>query len=272
MNVLSWLHANERKTADWYFESNPLFWKSVYETASLQSAIYQSRKKVALSFFERLELPPDARVLEIGCGAGVLAVDVARKGYKIEALDTATAMLELTSERARAYGVDDRVKVRAGDINSLECEEESADAIFAIGVLPWTATISQPLAQIRRVLKKGGHCILTVDNRKRLSYQLDPLLPLRRAIGRGLRSMKLRDCAVSRTHTIAETNEALVTTGFANIMDCTLGFGPFTIGGIRVMPERLGLHLGSCLQKKADQVPWLSRAGAQYIVLARRVV
>ena len=264
----------QQQAADWYFQTKPSFWKEIYEHHNLQSAIYQARRAMAVRFFECLSLPLDARILEIGCGAGILAVDIALRGYFVHAIDTAPVMRDFTSRRAADSGVAGRVVVRPGDIHKLDFADRSLDVVFAIGVLPWVPVLSRPLAEVARVLKPGGHCIITVDNEKRLSHRLDLLLPARRAVGRLLRSMNLRDSVVSRTHTLEETHEALSAAGLSKRKGCTLGFGPFTIGGFPMLPEPAGRRLGCFLQKKADSagVGLLKNGGAQCVVLAQRVM
>jgi ubiquinone/menaquinone biosynthesis C-methylase UbiE len=263
---------SRQEAANSYFQNNPSFWKDIYEHCSLQSAIYQARRTMALQFFESLSTPRDSRIIEIGCGAGILAVDIALRGYSISAIDTAPAMLDLTSTRASDSGVRRRVDIRLGDIHKLDFADRSLDVVFAIGVLPWVPALPVALAELARVLKPGGHCIVTVDNGKRLSHRLDPLLPARRAVGRLLRRMNLRDSVISCTHTPEETDQSLRAAGLVKRDACTLGFGPFTLGGFHLLPERTGARLGCFLQKKADRINLLSNAGAQYVVLAQRII
>jgi ubiquinone/menaquinone biosynthesis C-methylase UbiE len=270
INTLSQSARAQQIAADRYFQSNSSFWKEAYEHRNLQSAIYQARRATALQFFERLALPPSSEILDVGCGAGILSVDLARKGYRVQAIDSTPAMLELTSRRAADAGVSDRLIIGSGDIHALKLEDQSLDVVFALGVLPWVPALSRPLAEVARVLKTGAHFIVTIDNGKRLSHRIDPLLPARRVIGRFLRSINLRDSVVSRTHTLQEIDSSLSAAGFEKVDSKTLGFGPFTLGGFRVLPDGIGLRLDDALQRTGDRVSFLRRAGAQCIVLARK--
>jgi D-aspartate ligase len=270
ISTLSQSARAQQIAADRYFQSNSSFWKEAYEHRNLQSAIYQARRATALQFFERLALPPSSEILDVGCGAGILSVDLARKGYRVQAIDSTPAMLELTSRRAADAGVSDRLIIGSGDIHALKLEDQSLDVVFALGVLPWVPALSRPLAEVARVLKTGAHFIVTIDNGKRLSHRIDPLLPARRVIGRFLRSINLRDSVVSRTHTLQEIDSSLSAAGFEKVDSKTLGFGPFTLGGFRVLPDEIGLRLDDALQRTGDRVSFLRRAGAQCIVLARK--
>ena len=46
-------------------------------------------EKGALEFFERLNIPPGTRLLDVACGAGQLTLPAARKGIQVTGLDLA---------------------------------------------------------------------------------------------------------------------------------------------------------------------------------------
>ncbi|MBV8811676.1 MAG: methyltransferase domain-containing protein [Acidobacteriaceae bacterium] len=260
-----------QKAISCYFQSRRSFWKQAYEGQNLQSTIYQARMDLALQFFESLALRSDAKVLDAGCGAGILAVELARRGYQVHAIDPAHAMLDLTRQRADKAGVRDRVTTRSGDICALDFPDNSLDVVCALGVLPWVATAYEALMEVHRVLKPGAHFIATIDNKNRLSHRLDLLLPTRRLIGRFLRSLHLRDSTVSWSHTIKEIDASLSGAGFEKINCKTLGFGPFTLAGFRLVPDRIGRQLDRVLRNRSDSFAPLRTGGAQYVFLAKRV-
>src|SRR5262249_35471421 len=61
----------------------------------------------------------DKRVLEIGCGIGTTTISFARAGASITAIDLSPESAALTEQRARVYGVEDRVRVHVGDAEQL---------------------------------------------------------------------------------------------------------------------------------------------------------
>lgn len=254
-----------------YFDVTSQRWKDVYETHGVQPAIYQARMAAVLGFFDQVAPPPGARVLDIGCGAGVGTVEIARREYGVRAIDTAEAMLDLTRQRAARAGVEDRVSTETGDIHALEFPDNAFDVVVAIGVVPWVPFLAKPLAEIARVLKTRGHLILTADNRLRLSRLVDPLLPVRRMTAGLLRALRLRaPLFASRMHSTAEIDAALACAGFHKERGVTLGFGPFTLGGFYVVPDGVGLRLQRALQRNAERGGVMKNAGAQYVVLARK--
>jgi cyclopropane fatty-acyl-phospholipid synthase-like methyltransferase len=87
----------------------------MYTRRDVVGAIHQRRFERALGLVEDLNLPAASRGLELGCGAGLLTVALAKRGLKVEATDIIEAMLERTLERATAAGLRDLVTVSAAD-------------------------------------------------------------------------------------------------------------------------------------------------------------
>ena len=98
-------------------------------------------------------LPPDALVLELGCGAGALTRHLLTAGHQVIATDASEAMLE----RARtALG-------GAADLRRLSLPDDplpAADAIVSVGhaisYLADAAAVGRALAAIAGALRPGG--------------------------------------------------------------------------------------------------------------------
>lgn len=64
-------------------------------------------------------LPADMtgmRVLDAGCGTGMLAIDMARRGAQVVAVDLSPTLVGFGAERAREAGVASRIDFQAGDM------------------------------------------------------------------------------------------------------------------------------------------------------------
>ena len=53
----------------------------------------------ALEFFERLNLKPGIRMLDIGCGAGQLTIPAAKKGIDVTGIDLAQNLVDQANVR-----------------------------------------------------------------------------------------------------------------------------------------------------------------------------
>ena len=105
-------------------------------------------------FIGRLSIPKGARVLDVACGTGNLALPIARQGALVTGVDIATNLLAQARERATTEGLD--VAFDEGDAEQLPYEEASFDiAVTMFGAMfaPRPALVASELA---RVLKPGG--------------------------------------------------------------------------------------------------------------------
>ena len=62
-------------------------------------------EKGALEFFDRVNIPPGTRLLDVGCGAGQLTLPAARKGIQVTGLDLAANLVQQARTKAAAEGL-----------------------------------------------------------------------------------------------------------------------------------------------------------------------
>jgi ubiquinone/menaquinone biosynthesis C-methylase UbiE len=113
----------------------------------------------------------DERVLDVGCGRGLLLVGAARRlttGKAIGLDRWVTGALtdnrpEAVLDNARLEGVLDRVEVKEGDVRQLPFADDSFDVVlsnFVVHEVNNRAEREQMLREIVRVLKPGGQLAL----------------------------------------------------------------------------------------------------------------
>jgi ubiquinone/menaquinone biosynthesis C-methylase UbiE len=118
------------------------------------------------AYYERpamLELAGDVdghRVLDAGCGAGLLAAALRAKGAKVTGFDASPAMVDLAKNR---LGEDAAVHV-ADLAEPLPFDDAEFDDVIASLVLHYLRDWTAPLAEMRRVLKPGGRLLLSVNH------------------------------------------------------------------------------------------------------------
>jgi trans-aconitate methyltransferase len=90
------------------------------------------------------------RVLDLGCGDGVLTERIVASGAKVVAVDAAPDMVAA----ARARGIDARV-MRGQDLTF----EREFDAVFSNAALHWMRPPEAVLSGVGRALKPGGRFV-----------------------------------------------------------------------------------------------------------------
>ena len=260
-----------------YFRSTRPFWKDIYEQNGIDGTLYRLRRDRVNAIVDSLGLPTGSQALEIGCGMGLISVGLARRGYHVNAVDIEMGMIESVRRLATEAKVSNRLIGQVGDVHHLDFRDNTFDMVIAIGVLEWVPSLAQPLSEMTRVLKPGGHLIVNVDNAWALHCLLDPLksgvsAPAKRLARRMLEKMgAIRVAAHPGRCSIRRLDAAIAAAGLRKIHGTTCGFGPFSFLSRTVLPDRLGVRVHNFLQRRADRgIPVLRSAGEVYLVLARK--
>ena len=100
------------------------------------------------------------RILDAGCGAGPLSAALRDRGAIMTGFDLSTAMIDLARRR---LGEDADLTVT--DLaKPLPYADAAFDDVVASLVLHYLKDWTEPLAELRRVLKPGGRLILSVNH------------------------------------------------------------------------------------------------------------
>jgi LmbE family N-acetylglucosaminyl deacetylase/2-polyprenyl-3-methyl-5-hydroxy-6-metoxy-1,4-benzoquinol methylase len=242
----------------------------------------QQRRERVLDHVDRLDLPKGSAALELGCGVGLLCVDLLDRGYRVVGLDVAQGTIDMALKRCTEAGHTSGVELRIGNAEALEFEDEAFDLVTAVGLvesIPWDRWALQ---EIHRVLKPDGHLIVTAPNRLRLSALVRPVDWLRREL-RALRKRPggnpagpegshapSKQRSERRLYRPGKFDRMLGRLGYEVIASDSHGFGPFPL--VR-RSHRWTIRVNDILQRGADSgwVPGLHRLGSNYNVLCRKL-
>lgn len=100
----------------------------------------------------------DARVLDAGCGDGVLTCAMASRGARAIGIDPDPAMLNAARARAERAGAN--ADFMDGRIERLPFADASFDVVVAVTVLCFVSDASAALREMARVLRPGGRLVL----------------------------------------------------------------------------------------------------------------
>jgi ubiquinone/menaquinone biosynthesis C-methylase UbiE len=107
-----------------------------------------------------MALQAGERVIDLGCGPGLLALDMLdRIGVHgtLEAIDLSGSMVALAQRRCAAWP---NARFQAGDVTALPYAAASFDAAVCIQVYEYVSDIDLALRELRRVLRPGGRAVV----------------------------------------------------------------------------------------------------------------
>lgn len=118
--------------------------------------------------------------LDIGCGPGLLAVELARHvglTGRVAGIDTSPDMAAMSFGRAATEGLATQVKVLVADAAELPFSDATFDFLVATQVYEYVPDMKKALAEAARVLRPGGRlavldtdwgsCVWNAEDRER---------------------------------------------------------------------------------------------------------
>jgi len=127
---------------------------SKYEHYTLASRGYIIRLKHALD----MAGAAPGRVLEAGCGPGVVGPLLSERGLDVHGVDLSAGQLETAAAR------DDRTVYVQGDLERLPYRSGVFDTVIMLGVLEYVERPEAVLAELARVMTEGGRMVVSVPN------------------------------------------------------------------------------------------------------------
>lgn len=115
-----------------------------------------SRHRLAAALARELPARGDGlRLLDVGCGTGHHLADWRERGFDASGVDGSPEMLEQARQRNPA------ADLRLSDVDRLPYPDGQFDVAVSIEVLRYLPRPGPCLAEMRRVLKPGGLCLVT---------------------------------------------------------------------------------------------------------------
>jgi ubiquinone/menaquinone biosynthesis C-methylase UbiE len=118
-------------------------------------------------FFNKMDIPEKGRILELGCGNGVLwqrNINSIREGWDIILSDFSEGMLQSAKQNIDI----ERIKYKIIDIQDIPYENESFDIIIARHMLYHVPDIDKALSEVKRLLKPKGRFYVSTNGREHM--------------------------------------------------------------------------------------------------------
>jgi SAM-dependent methyltransferase len=136
-------------------------------SATLQGQLWGARAQDWAAYVEQVGLPlfgatldaarvtAGTRLLDAGCGAGLLALLASLRGARVTAVDASPGLLVIARQRLPA------ADVREGDLEALPFADGSYDAVVAVNSVFYAADMGAAMGELVRVARRGGRVVIT---------------------------------------------------------------------------------------------------------------
>jgi SAM-dependent methyltransferase len=152
-------------------------------SATFQGQLWGRRAQDFATYLEQTGLPlqaaaldaarviPGTRLLDAGCGAGLLALLANLRGAQVTALDASAGLVAVARERLPA------ADVREGDLEALPFADASFDAVTAVNSVFYAANMAAAMRELVRVVRPGGRVVVTAWGPPERSEFLTAVMP-----------------------------------------------------------------------------------------------
>jgi 2-polyprenyl-6-hydroxyphenyl methylase/3-demethylubiquinone-9 3-methyltransferase len=146
-------------------------WWSADSTMRALRAMTPTRADYFAAALRRVSIAPRPTILDVGCGAGFVALAMAERNFTVIGVDpSANALQQARDETAtRSLAVPAPTFV-TGSADLLRFESGTVDAIIMADVLEHIGDLPAALREVARVLKVGGVFLFDTINRTRWSW------------------------------------------------------------------------------------------------------
>jgi ubiquinone/menaquinone biosynthesis C-methylase UbiE len=123
----------------------------------------QARRANIKGHLRHVPVPPNGRVLDVGCGSGSMSRLIASSFPQAEVVGV--DLREQYLDFARARALDEGIRnltFRDGDVFALPFPDASFDVVWSKYLLQWLREPKSALAEMKRVTKPGG-CVVSCD-------------------------------------------------------------------------------------------------------------
>ncbi|KAK9372071.1 S-adenosyl-L-methionine-dependent methyltransferase [Lipomyces chichibuensis] len=111
--------------------------------------------------FDSLGLKSGAKVLDAGCGVGHVAINMARRGLRVQGIDVVNHHIQKAQRNIKRRGLDGSVAFRKMDYHHLDgFEDESFDGVYTMETFVHARDPEAAAREFFRVLKPGGSIAL----------------------------------------------------------------------------------------------------------------
>lgn len=124
-----------------------------------------------------LERDPDSlnamrgiKVLDVGCGGGLMSEPLTRMGAEVTGLDASPEAIEVAQKHAKSAGL--KIKYQTGSVEEMASGKTRFDVIIALEVIEHVKDVGSFLSSLAKLLKPNGLLVMSAINRTPRSFLL----------------------------------------------------------------------------------------------------
>lgn len=285
------VYSNQKQILKDFFNSTSEQWDNLYSGDSFIDVHMCERKEIVLSIVDEIATNKKLRVLDLGCGSGILSKELIKKGHTVVCADIAIDLLYLLDQSVRKKNNDNYIGSAIADAANICLSDKSFDIVLCIGVLQYQINDNLVLKEINRVLKVDGVCIITFPNLLRLNYLFDPYYHIKyiyRVISKLLVSVFFKGSESSiikglsgrlnvsrpydKKYFLKDIKALLLQNNFKINNFVAFGFGPFTLFNQQIFNDTRSLLLSFKIKRWSNnsRSRFLNLTANRWIFISQR--
>jgi SAM-dependent methyltransferase len=131
-----------------------------YRWETCEGLAYVTRRQIVLAMADAAP----GRVLDVGCGPGILTRDLLRKGHEVLSADLSMEMIREARRAVSAASCAAEPHFVVSDASKICISGDRMDMVLSIGLMCYVKDHRGVLSEIRRVLKPGGIAVIQINN------------------------------------------------------------------------------------------------------------
>jgi ubiquinone biosynthesis O-methyltransferase len=136
-------------------------WEQISLHPTKRNAFVLGRYRNVISLLKKLGSLKAKKILDVGCGDGVLSYMLAKEHAILSGVDTSDIAIAYAKEKTKNMQID----FRQASAYKLPFDEGEFDAVVSSDVIEHVQDVNQYLKEIKRVTKKGGIIVLSTPIR-----------------------------------------------------------------------------------------------------------
>lgn len=145
---------NDQKTVIEYFNKNPEGYAASYGEKTAEGYSFRVRKDRLLELLGK----GSGRVLDVGCGPGVMTRDIISSGWTYDGVDISESMIREAREKFP------NISFSVGTVEHISTPNNSYNAVVAMGLVEYVPNDEEVINEINRILKKDGKFLVSLPN------------------------------------------------------------------------------------------------------------